>query len=187
MKKVYLLLNLSILFTVSTIAQTDYLYIKGPMYVGLDLGFSQHQYLPIGFHIGSGSMQYGVTVGLPVNKGVKGEYYSNINWDEYPEDIIAEGEYFTPFTFDVGYNVYGGLVIGAGLGYAYKTHYRNMFDELHILGYNGRYNISVRGDGEMEYKAFVSYYIPSERTASLYLKGYYSNIMGIGLSLGFSI
>lgn len=187
MKKLALLLVISMVFVTSSIAQSDYLYINGPLYFGADVGYSQHKYMPIGFHLGNGSFQYGATVGIAVGTGQEGEHYSNINWDQYPEDIIAEGEYYTPFTIDVAYNVYDGFMIGLGLGYAWKTHYRNMFDEFHILGYNGSYNVTARGTGKVESRVFVSYYFPSSRNGSLYLKGQYSNNMGIGLSLGFSI
>lgn len=170
-------------------SQTDQLYVNGPIHVGMDIGFSYNGYFPIGIHFSSYNtkFQFGITAGISMDcTKAEGEHYSNINWDQFPEDVIDEGSYYTPFTFDVGYKVFGGFVVGFGIGYSTKTIYRNMFDEFHILGHNGCYNISIRGEGSPEYKGYISYYFPSnsDNVGSVYVKGSYYRIMGLGVSMG---
>lgn len=183
-----LVVTFFLLMSLSLFSQTEHLYVNGPYHVGTDIGFSVNGYVPIGFHFGSYNtkFQYGFTVGVPVNRGVKGEHYPTINWDEYPEDIVSEGDYYTPFTIDIGYNVYGGIIIGGGLGIATQTVYRNMFDEFHILGYNGSYYLTAKGDPSVEYKGFITYYFPTEsdKFGSTFFKASYSHIMGPGISFG---
>ena len=180
-----------LLTSVFLFSQTEQLDVSGPFHVGMDVGFSNKGYMPVGFHFSSyeTKFQFGFTVGVPVRKGTKGEYYSTINWDEYPEDIVGDGEYYTPFTVDVGYKIYGGLIIGAGIGYASKTVYRNMYDSFHILGYNGSYHITLNDGGVPEYKGYVCYYFPADynRIMSWFIKGSYSYTMGAGLSVGVTL
>ena len=47
------------------------------------------------------------------------------------EDVKEEGTYYTPVTFDMGYD-FKNFTLGAGVGIAVGTKYRNCFDEFHI-------------------------------------------------------
>ncbi len=172
------------LFSISVFSQTDYIDSKHAT-IGVDLGYSQNGYLPMSFYMGIERAQYGFSLGYPINSGQKGKHYSTVNWDEFPDDIIESGHFYYPFTFDVGYNVFKNLVIGGSLGYAMKVLYRNMYDDLHVLGVNGSYHITTSNGGEIEYKAYIScYFPPSSDFGSFYVKGFYSKIMGAGATVG---
>ncbi len=180
MKK--LLIFISFLFSMSAFAQTS--FVNNNYKFGVDVGYSQNGYMPASLYIGVDRMQYGISVAYPINSGQKGKYYSNINWDEFSSEIVKSGNFYYPFTFDVGYHITDKFVIGAGIGYSMKILYRNMYDNAHILGNNGSYYITKSDGGQVEYKAFLSYYFPSFNTSSFYIKGFYSKAMGVGASFG---
>ncbi|MDD4437466.1 MAG: hypothetical protein PHS04_05460 [Tissierellia bacterium] len=192
MKKKLLIVVLLVLISKSISSQTESLEVSGPIHAGLDVGFSPDGYVPIGIHFSSYNtkFQFGLTFALSTKTGVIGEDYTGtINWSEYPEDFVSEGSYYTPFSIDIGYKLYKGLILGGGIGLSRETVYKNMFDDLHILGYNGSYHIRAKGENIPEYKGFITYYIPREydKLGSLFIKLYYSKIMGPGASIGFTI
>ena len=122
-----------------------------------------------------------------MNKGIEGEYYSTMNWNELSEDHVSTGEFTTPFSFDFGYNVYNGFVIGAGVGYGLMKKFVNCYDPNHILGYNGYYYKMTNSDRQIDAKGYLSYYIPSDNWYSIYFKFQYSIIMGPSISIGFAL
>ena len=173
-------------------SQTESLEVSGPIHAGIDIGISPKGYVPFGIHFSSYNMkfQFGLSVAIPTQTGINGEEYTGtINWNEYPEDVISEGNYYLPFSIDIGYKIYKGLVVGVGIGFGSQTIYKNMFDKLHILGYDGSYHIRAKGENIPEYKGFITYYIPREydKLGSFFIKGYYSHIMGPGVSIGVTI
>ena len=153
MKKV-LFSFVSLFFIFSSFSQTWGL--DGSKYdVGVDVGYTLEDYVPISIYVGIDKLHLGVSAGIDLQKDLKGQYYSTINWDELSEDHVSQGEFYIPFTFDVGYNVYRGFVIGAGVGYASKRLYRNYYDNTHILGNNGYYYKTVSDGGSMDVKGYV--------------------------------
>lgn len=154
---------------------------------GFDLGYSAKGSAPMSMYFGKNKQIYGFSVGVPIGTGEKGEHYPNINWDEYPEDIIGSGSYYLPYSVFAGYNISEAFLIGGGIGYATCIKYRNMFDEFHILGNNGSYSITISDGGRIEYNIFGQYFIPTSRAGQFYIKGFYSNNMGPGGSIGFEL
>lgn len=182
MKKVALLFFILLNGSLLCFAQ----YSNDAFNFGIDIGYSQKGYMPVGLYVGINDMQYGLSIGAPLNVGTSGEHYSTINWDEYPEDIVGSGEYNYPFIFSVARRVYDGLFLGAGIGFAPTVQYRNMYDNFHILGNNGSYHITNMEGNKMEYLGFISYHFAGQNNTNFFVKAFYSDIMGIGASFGTS-
>ena len=181
------ILFIVLLFTSVKLSSQNSVLYDSDFRFGFDVGYSVEGYLPMSLYFGKDKMVYGFTLGSPVGTGQKGEYFSNINWDEYPEDIVNSGSFYYPFTVDIGYSISEHFIIGGGLGYAVRLNYRNMYDDFHILGDNGSYHITVTDGGVPEIKVFGQYIFPSESYIKVYIKGFYSNNMGPGGAIGFEL
>ena len=142
--------------------------------------------MPMNFHLTYKKVYYGFSVAIPVSKGVKGDLYTVVNWDEMSEDHIDEGTYYTPITFDVGYDI-KSFTIGAGIGIAVGTKYRNCYDKYHILGNNGAYYKEVSDGSSGEFKVFAKYRFPSKSGIHCYLSAQYTIKTGIGATFGIDI
>lgn len=105
------------------------------------------------FHFGGGRIMYfGFAWHHEIFKGVKGEYYDVINWDQFPEDHKDEGNYYNVFLLKLGSNVKqqnSSFYINLGLNA--ETKYRNCFDDFHILGDNGKYWKKISGKTSFAY------------------------------------
>lgn len=156
------------------------------MYVGIGVGYAAEGYIPFDFHLLYKKMYYGLSASLPVSKGTKGERYTTLNWDEFPEDHIEDGEYYLPITFDIGYNI-SSFTIGAGAGLAFGSKYRNCYDASHILGDNGYYYKDFSGQTVGEFKAFAKYRFPSKSVIHCYLSAQYTIRTGVGAIFGFEL
>lgn len=187
MKKAILSIIVALLSLSATYSQSDYLYINGPKHLGVDIGYSQNNFIPARIYFGYEKIQAGISVGIQPSRGTKGEHYTVINWDQYPQDIIGSGTWQIPVTIDFGYNIHSSFVLGVGVGFTRENHYRNMFDRSHILGYNGAYYLTAQGDIKPEAIAYFSYYIPTDKMPSVYIRAHYSLSMGVGASLGFAL
>ena len=155
-------------------------------YIGLGIGYASEGYMPMNFHLTYKKVYYGFSVAIPVSKGVKGDLYTVVNWDEMSEDHIDEGTYYTPITFDVGYDI-KSFTIGAGIGIAVGTRYRNCYDKYHILGNNGAYYKEVSDGSSGEFKVFAKYRFPSKSGIHCYLSAQYTIKTGIGATFGIDI
>ena len=155
-------------------------------YIGLGIGYASEGYMPMNFHLTYKKVYYGFSVAIPVSKGVKGDLYTVVNWDEMSEDHIDEGTYYTPITFDVGYDI-KSFTIGAGIGIAVGTKYRNCYDKYHILGNNGAYYKEVSDGSSGEFKVFAKYRFPSKSGIHCYLSAQYTIKTGIGATFGIDI
>lgn len=156
------------------------------MYVGVGVGYASEGYIPIDVHFLYKKMYYGLSPAIPVSKGTKGERYTTMNWDEFPEDHVEDGEYYTPLTVDIGYNI-SSLTLGVGAGIAIGSKYRNCYDEFHILGNNGYYYKDFSGQTVGEFKAFAKYRFPSRSGIHCYLSVQYTVRTGIGSIFGFEL
>lgn len=172
----------------STVEEKEKVDLLGKSwYIGLGVGYASEGYIPINFHLSYKKGYYGFSVGVPVSTGVKGKDMSaGVNWDESSEDHLDEGSYYTSVTFDFGYNI-KNFTIGAGIGVAPKTKYRNCYDEYHILGNNGSYYKEVRDGSKGEFKIFAKYRLPSKTGIHCYLSAQYSLRTGIGAVIGIDI
>lgn len=126
------------------------------------------------------------SVAIPTSKGTKGELYETVNWDGLPEDHIKEGSYYTPITFDLGYD-FNSFTVGIGAGVAIGTKYRNCFDDFHILGNNGSYYKEVKDGTSGEFKVFAKYRFQSKTGIHCYLGAQYTIKTGIGATIGIDI
>ncbi|MEA1886530.1 MAG: hypothetical protein U9N72_04905 [Bacteroidota bacterium] len=117
--------------------------------------------------------------GSQIPNGTEGEYYDTINWDEFSEDHIKEGSYWSRIDLGIG-KTFGNFYINGILGYAPKTLYRNCFDEFHILGDNGYYHKTVKGGGKINIGADLGVYIDK-----FYIGLDASTVGGINAKIGF--
>ena len=156
------------------------------LYIALGFGFTSDKYIPLDIYLTYKNVLYGLSVSFPVSTGTKGERYDVVNWDEMKEDHIGEGNYYTPITFDLGYD-FKGFTVGIGAGIAIATKYRNCYDKLHILGDNGAYYKEISDGTSGEFKAFIKYRIPSKIGVHCFLSAQYTAKTGIGAVIGFEL
>jgi len=180
MKKVNMVIFYFLLFLTVT--------AQNKVHSGFDVGYSHEGFVPITLYVGSGSTQYGLTVGIPTKTGTKGKYHPVINWTDFPEDedVVSEGEYYVPLMLNLSRPVHDNLYLGGGIGYSFKTLYRNMYDDSGIIGDNGRYHIKAPDNGKIDYIMFISYVLPSLDSLHYNIKLFYSGLMGFGASFGFA-
>ena len=153
--------------------------------IGVDLGYGINGHVPIGINVEYNRMIFGITANMAVSKGVEGEKYTGtVNWDQFSEDHISEGSFKQSFVFEVGYFLTTDFALGAGIGYAATTHYRNCYDEFHILGNNGSYYKEINTDSNADLKIFALYKFPTEKNYKFYLKGGYDIVTSAFLSVG---
>lgn len=153
----------------------------------MDFGFSSKGYFPINGGVVMNKLLFGFGFEMSVNNGEEGEYYSEINWDEFPGDVVSSGQYVEPFNLQLGYNLFGNLYCGVGLGFGEVIYYRNMYDNFHILGNNGSYYIDApSGKIEFQKKVFATYFIPTKNDLFPYmvLNLQYASISGFAGSIG---
>jgi hypothetical protein len=183
MKKVYLLIPF-IFICLSGYGQNKHLKVHS----GFDIGYSHKGFIPLTVYLGSKETQYGLTIGLPVKTGTKGKYHPVINWSEFPkeEDVIKEGEYYLPIMFNLSRAIHNNLYLGGGIGYTFKTLYRNMHDDSEIIGDNGSYYITSPGKGRIDYIMFLNYVFPSIDSSHFSIRVFYSGLMGVGASIGYA-
>lgn len=159
-------------------------------FIGIGLGYTSEGYIPINIHYTHKKVYYGISVAIPAPNGTKGENFNaGVNWDEMPEDLVEEGTYYTPITFDMGYD-FKDFTLGAGIGLAIGTKYRNCFDEFHILGNNGNYYKTTSDGSTGEFKVFAKYRFPTKNPYPIcrfYVSAQYSIRTGIGATIGFDI
>ena len=80
--------------------------------------------------------------------------------------------------------------LGAGVGIAVGTKYRNCFDEFHILGDNGNYYKTTSNGTTGEFKVFAKYRFPTKNPYPIcrfYISAQYSIRTGIGATIGIDI
>lgn len=159
-------------------------------FFGVGFGYTSEGYIPVSIHYTHKKIYYGLSVAVPVSNGTKGENYNaGVNWDEMPEDVTEEGTYYTPVTFDMGYD-FKDFTLGAGIGLAVGTKYRNCYDDFHILGNNGSYYKTISNGTTGEFKIFAKYRFPTKNPYPIcrfYISAQYSIRTGIGATLGIDI
>ncbi len=183
MKKAYLFILL-ISMSLPEMAQNQ----NNTTHSGFDVGYSYNGYVPVSLYLGASKTQFGLTVGIPAKTGTKGDYLPVINWSELPkaEDVIKQGEYYLPITFNLSQPIYNNLYLGAGIGYAFKTSYRNMYDETEKIGENGSYYIKSPDKGRIDYIMFLNYILPSTDSTNFSIRMFYSGLMSAGISIGYA-
>lgn len=159
-------------------------------FFGVGFGYTSEGYIPVSIHYTHKKIYYGLSIAIPAQKGTKGEdYNAGVNWDEMSEDVKEEGTYYTPVTFDMGYD-FKNFTLGAGVGIAVGTKYRNCFDEFHILGDNGNYYKTTSNGTTGEFKVFAKYRFPTKNPYPIcrfYISAQYSIRTGIGATIGIDI
>lgn len=163
-------------------------YGQNKVHSGFDVGYSHEGFVPITLYAGLGSTQYGLTVGVPTKTGTNGAYHPVINWTDFPEDadVVSEGEYYLPLMLNLSRPVHDNIYLGGGVGYAFKTSYRNLYDNSGTLGDYGHYHIKAPDKGKIDYIMFISYVLPSLDSSHHNIKLFYSGLMGFGASFGFA-
>lgn len=162
---------------------------KKTSFIGAGIGFTSSEYIPLSIHYTRDNIFLGLGMAFPISKGVEGEKYSNINWDEFPNDLKKEGSYCTSITFDIGYD-FNNITLGVGIGLGLETRYRNQYDNKHILGDNGYYYIESRDGSKIELKVFAKYRFPSstpQEFGRFYISPMFSIRTGAGVSIGLEI
>lgn len=167
-------------------ASKDVVTPQKNLYIAMGFGYTSDKYIPLDIYITYKKVLYGLSVSFPISKGTKGEKYEVVNWDEMERDHISEGNYYTPITFDLGYD-FKGLTVGIGAGIAIGTKYRNCYDKLHILGDNGSYYKEISDGTSGEFKAFIKYRFPSKIGVHCFLLAQYTAKTGIGAVIGFEL
>lgn len=156
--------------------------------ISFDVGYTPENYLNFNFNVLSNKILYGFSYDQIINSGKVGEHYTTINWDQFPEDRQSQGVFIgNLLTFNLGYSLFKRFAIGIGLGIGEEIIYRNMFDEFHILGYNGYYHLTRSDDILFHAKLFVNYHIPLSKKYHLTLNLQHSNIIGTGAGIGVGI
>lgn len=76
--------------------------------------------------------------GVSARKGTEGAFNTLISWDMFPGDLVKEGSYYTMAGVGAG-KVFRKVYVAGLMGIRSETPYRNCYDQLHILGIDGRY------------------------------------------------
>lgn len=156
--------------------------------VGAGYFLGKHGDLPINLNIGFKRWVLGVTVGLGNFWDLEGKNYTgSLSWNEYPGDKIKSvGRYNQLLDASVGYHIWKNISAGIGLGYAFESIYKNMYDKSHILSTSGNYYVKAHDKGRFAGRVFVNCYIPLEHTGSYYLvlSPQYSTYYNFGASVG---
>lgn len=163
-------------------------YGQNKTHSGFDVGYSSKGFIPITVYLGANKLQYGLTVGLPIKTGTKGDYHPLTSWTELPNKgvVVKKGEYYLPIMFNLSQPLQDNFYLGAGLGYTFKTLYTNMHDATETIGTYGSYYIKTPGNGQIDYIMFLNYITPYVDGGNLSIKVFYSGLMGIGASLGYA-
>jgi hypothetical protein len=157
--------------------------------VEIGMGYSSSMMLNMNVdYISPSNVVYSLDGGIALPNGTKGEEYSTVNWSEYPEDVIEEGEYYNIINLGVGYKFEKFAVLGL-IGYADETLYRNGYDDYNILGDDGSYYKTTKGDnGKLNVGIKGKYFIPIESglSSSMYftLGAQLTLVGGAGLNIG---
>ena len=150
---------------------------------GLSMGLTSKLYLPFDIHyatINGFGLKFNFS--LDLNPGTKGENYSStINWDQFPEDHLNQGSYYTTYDLGLGKYFENFYLLGL-LGIAKETKYRNCFDDFHILGNNGYYYKQIIGKSDINLGGEIGLIINN------FLIGLHATIYsGIGLKIGYKL
>jgi len=185
-----LILPILLLFSIFGFSQTTMPDKNKLNAMTFDMGFSSKNYMNFNFNVIYNKILFGFEYEMPLKTGVIGENYTTINWDQFPEDRQSSGMYVdNQICFQVGYNIIDKLVLGVGLGIGEEIYYRNMFDDFHILGSNGYYNLHKSGNILLQTKIFANYLIPINNKTYLLLNVQHTKLSGTGggLGLGFKL
>lgn len=129
-------------------------------------------------YAGKNNMVYGVSFGGKFPSGSKGEYYSNIGWNEFNEDVTKVGKYNIVMNGFVGYKV-KNIIFGGILGFSEDVLYKNCYDGYEILGNNGKYYLT-RADKIDPNIGLSLKYIKD----NVIINTYYTNMEGLGFGIG---
>jgi len=150
--------------------------------MGMSLGLSSKLFLPLDIHY-AGSNGFGIKFNFSnnLNKGTEGEdYTSTINWDQFPEDHVKNGAYYTTYDLGLGKYFENFYVLGM-LGLARETLFRNCFDDFHILGDNGYYYKQTAGSTDINIGAEIGL------IKNNFLFGIHATrFTGIGIKIGYA-
>ena len=127
------------------------------------------------------NLLFGVGLSASLEKGGVGETYSNISFNEFPQDIYetktTDG---ISFYGTIGYRI-KNLLIGSKLGMTTRMIYQNRYDRFKILGTNGYYNTSAVSENGVLYGGFVSYLVKGKFGPTLG----YDNFNGVNVGISF--
>lgn len=161
---------------------------------GLDIGYAaKDATVPVSFSFVINRWVLSMSYGLPSIWKAEGENYSNsVNWDEFPSDETGKkGYYSSSLGIDVGYLFWKNIAAGIGVSYVMKGMYKNMYDNLHILGDNGAYFLTSKTENKVSADIFLNIYLPLNKTGDYYLvlqpkySTYYNFIGSIGFGVSF--
>ncbi len=178
MRFVFVLIILISSFIVS--AQEGY-------YFGGGMGFSSKDYFKAEALFGKDKVLVKFGIDSKRNNGTKGQYYSNINWDQFPTDVVSEGRYTDFVNLGFDYFIIKELNLGFSLGFGKEVKYRNCFDNFHILGDNGEYYKEIYTGNKptnIMFDANYSYFSENNPFA-LNLGVSYGSLTGVGFNMGF--
>lgn len=184
MKKV--LLFLILIYSYSDVySQSETKYTKNTI-LSIDFGLSGKEYLNFNFDAVNNRFLYGFQYEFIKNSKIIGEDYSiTINWDQFPEDFVSSGKEITQIiTFNFGYNIFDKFFLGCGIGIGEDINYKNMYDNYHILGYNGYYHMIRGGEIKPQFKVFAKYFIPISNRIYISLSTQQTTLTGFGGDIG---
>lgn len=168
---------LTILFIISTFS----VFSQNKDNFSLGLSYSVNSVLSgnIGVISKHPNLYLGAYFGVQLSNDLNGEYYSNINWDEFEEDIVDEGEYFSIYGISVGYK-WNVIIFSVTYGLKRQILYQNRYDDFNILGDNGDYYLTKKGDSSSDIGFNMSFLIEKIKIDLGYSKS--ENVkFGIGL------
>ena len=172
--KYILFMSVFILTELNIYSQMDFdLAVSTGKILSMDLGY-----------VSPSDVHFKIYVGMGIGTGEKGEYYNTINWDQFSEDHRSEGSYYNVYGIGFGYLV-GNLLIDGKAGYAEQILYRNCFDDTYILGNNGRYHKTAKGDNS-KFDAGIDIYYLIDSTLGAFKIGLgLSSVQKLAFSLGY--
>lgn len=156
--------------------------------ISFDMGLTSKNYLNVNCNAIYNKILYGFEYEAILKTGEIGEYFSTINWDQFPEDRQSSGKYVDNlFCFQIGYNIIDKLVAGVGIGFGSEINYRNMYDDFHILGNNGYYYLNMSSKTLLQTKIFINYFIPIGEMVYIALNLQNTKLGGTGGGIGLGI
>lgn len=135
------------LLCISTLFICSNGYTQGLSF-GIGYGTTRMMSFEFGY-IAPNKMIYDFKYGIRIPSGTIGKLYTVINWDEFPQDVYKDGNYWTTYDISVGRR-FNKFFIAGLLGYSTEILYRNCYDDFHILGDNGYYHKQITGGSKAD-------------------------------------
>ena len=166
-----------LLFTILCLIFWDISYSQQ---IGISVGLTSNLCMPIDFYYAShNGFGFKLNFSPDLNPGKKGQKYSVIGWDQFPDDLLKEDSYYTTCDLGIGKYFHSFFVLALA-GLASETVYRNCFDDSHILSHSGYYYKQIKGGSHLDFGVELGY-IKRNVLLGLHVTRY----SGIGFKIGY--